>query len=194
MRPVPALVSLAMVAAVSAVVLGACSKNPLKIRRSACPAVAVVRNAGTLTLFQPETSRDADAIDVSAQISSATGPCNQRSSQLVTPVRVEISAVRTRASGSRDVTLPLFAAVVRQNDTVVARQTRMVTLHFDDGVVRASALATLTATLDRAQAEKLLPPPPANDEEAARKVQPSPYEVLVGFQLTDDQAAYNVGR
>ena len=194
--------------------LVACSRNggdPLRITRSACPAVAVLQHAGDVTLFSPPTSRDADAIDVTATITNVRGTCGETGDRITTGATFDVLAQRTNATGAREVTLPFFTAVVQGGDRLVAKQAGNVTLRFAEGQVRAQVSATAQAQVSRAAAT--LPEPireritrkrkpgdadaaidPLADPEVRTAVRAATFEVLVGFQLDDAALAYNVTR
>ena len=48
--------------AASALTLAGCNRNPLLVKRSQCPAVAIPAFVGSVTQFDPPQSRNADAI------------------------------------------------------------------------------------------------------------------------------------
>ena len=191
--------------------LVACGRagDPLRITRSACPAVAVLQHAGDVTLFSPPTSRDADAIDVTATITNVRGVCSETGDRIATGASFDVLAQRTNATGAREVTLPYFAAVLQGGDQLVAKQAGSVTLRFAEGQLRAQASATAQAQVSRAAAT--LPEAireritrrrkpgdadaavdPLADPEVRTAVRAATFEVLVGFQLDDAALAYNV--
>ena len=107
--------------------------------RSACPTVGVPAGTGDVTLFNPATSRDASAIDVSATISNVRSTCNDAGDDIVTGVTFDVRARRTRADAARDVSLPYYVAIVRGGNNVVAKRLGTVALHFDAGTVHVDA-------------------------------------------------------
>lgn len=196
-----------------ALALAACSGgNPLRVTRSACPAVGVVEHAGEVTLFSPETSRDASAIDVSAAITNVRAACNEAAGNRITSqLSFDVVAQRANASGAREVTLPYFAVVLRAGDQLLSKQLGTVTLRFDDGSIRTRATGTARADIDRAaatlpadvsreitrerkpgDADASIDPLAAPEVRAA--VRNASFELLVGFQLSDADLAYNVGK
>ena len=183
--------------------------DPLRITRSACPAVAVLQHAGDVTLFSPPTSRDADAIDVTATITNVRGICGDSGDRITTGATFNVLAQRTNATGARDVTLPFFAAVVQGGDRLIAKQAGSVTLRFADGQLRAQGQASAQAQVSRAAAtlpeeirQRISRKRKAGDADAAvdpladpevrTAVRAATFEVLVGFQLDDAALAYNV--
>ena len=179
--------------------------------RSACPSVAVPASTGDITLFDPATSRDASAIDVTAVLTNLRSTCADAGTDIVTTVTFALEGRRVRTDGARDVTLPYFVTVVQGGSAVIAKRIGRATIHFEPGQARARVQGTGSATVARAAAtlppeirKKLTEKRRAGDQEAAvdplsrpeirAAVLRSTFEALVGFQLTDDQLKYNATR
>ncbi len=179
--------------------------------RSACPAVAVPAATGDVTIFTPESSTDAGALDVTALLTNVRSTCVDAGANVVTTVTFDVRGRRATTQAARDVTLPYFITVVQGGSAVVAKSVSRVTLHFDAGQDRASAAGQAEASVVRAAAtlpadirKKLTRPRKAGEEEAATDplsrpdiraaVQRATFEALVGFQLTDAQLKYNATR
>jgi hypothetical protein len=183
----------------------------VRIVRSACPAVAIPLFTGDVTLFNPPASREASAIDVVATITNLRTTCNDAGSQIVATTTFDVLGRRTSATGPRDVVLPYFATVTRAGTQIVSKQIGRAALHFEDGQLRAQTSSTATASI--ASAEAALPPAieerlnrkrKAGDADAAidpmtepairAAVSKASFELLLGFQLSNDQLAYNATR
>jgi hypothetical protein len=182
------------------------------ITRSVCPAVALPAYTGDVTLFNPPMMRDASAIDVVATLTDLRGACNDvPPADLTSNVTFKVLGRRSNATGARDVVLPYFVTVMRSGTSVVSKSVGRVQLHFDDGQLRAETTGSGTATVSRALST--LPPAinqritrkrrageadaavdPMNDPKVRAAVKSASFEVLVGFQLTEDQLAYNARR
>jgi len=179
--------------------------------RSACPAVAVAANTGDVTLFDPPASRDARAIDVVAAVTNVRSACTDVGTDVSANATFDILARRTNASGARDVTIPYFVVIVRGGNSVVAKRIGSATVRFADGQTRASTSATGGALIDRAIAtlpkeviDQLRRKRKAGDADASidplarpevrAAVAKATFEVLVGFQLTNEQLQYNATR
>ncbi len=177
--------------------LAACQSNPLQITRSFCPAVSVLRYAETVTLLTPGTATT-DALDVTAQFSQASGACEPRKGKLIVPTSVRVTALRRDSAAERTVELPLFVAVTRNNEAVLAKQIIPVQLRFAAGSSRAEATASYTAEVDEESARKAAAPlqATARDNDGRRiveaRVTAAPYEVVWGFQLSNSDVAYNL--
>lgn len=198
--------------------LPACAKDGeidetggIAITRSACPAIAIPAQTGDITLFDPPASREARAIDVTANITNLRLACGDQGEDVVAEVTFEVQARRSNASGARQVTLPYFATVMRGGTVVVSKRVERVTINFADGQVRASGTAKGGAVINRAAATlpedvrlKLTRKRKAGDPDASidplsapdvrAAVQRASFELLIGFQLTQDQLQYNATR
>jgi hypothetical protein len=183
----------------------------VRITRSACPAVAIPAYTGDITLFDPPASRDSRAIDVTATITNVRTSCNEAGATLAATATFDVQARRTNASGAREVVLPYFATVMRGGTQIVSKQLGRVAVRFADGQLRASTTATATASVSRAAAtipdeieRKINRKRKAGDADAAvdpmsdpavrAAVNQASFELLVGFQLSQDQLAYNATR
>lgn len=208
---IPALSALALV-------LGGCAgkgeidaTGGITAVRSACPMVAVPANTGDVTLFDPATSTDAAAIQLTAALTNVRSTCNDAGDQIVTSVTFDVHALRTRTEAAQDIQLPYFITIVRGGSAVVAKRVANVALHFDAGQARASASGTAETQVTRAAAtipdevrQQLTRRRKAGEEDAAvdplskpevrQAVLRATFEALVGFQLTDAQLKYNATR
>jgi hypothetical protein len=184
----------------------------LKITRSICPAVALPDYTGDVTLFDPPSSREASAIDVVATITDLRGACNDvPPADLTSNITFKVLARRTNSAGARDVVLPYFLTVMRAGTQIVSKSISRVSLHFDDGQLRAEATGSGQATVSRAMStlpteinqritrrrkagEADAAVDPMADPKVKAAVASASFELLVGFQLTEDQLSYNARR
>lgn len=195
--------------------LAACQKNPLRVTRSPCPAVAIPNHVGQLTRFNPPESRNADAIDFVAQIVNIESVCTPGEALVSTDVRFEVTAVR-RASAdgalpAREVDLPLFVSLVQGGNVLVVKQATAVRVSFPEGSLRgrgaggarsdiARAAVTPPAEIvERISRERKPTDPdalvdPMSDPVVRAAIRATSFEVLIGFQLDDASLAYNIAR
>lgn len=179
--------------------------------RSTCPAVAVPLYTGDVTLFDPATSRDARAVDVVAAITNVVPVCNDAAEKVYQLASFDVVATRRDAGPARTLTLPYYATVLQGGTAVVAKRLGNVAVTFAEGQVRGTGRAQASAYVDRAAAtlpadiqERITRKRKAGDQDAAvdplslpevrAAVQRSSFELLIGFQLTQDQLEYNVRR
>ena len=181
--------------------------------RSPCPVVEIPEMTGDVTLMSAPGRTDAGAIDVTASITNLRGTCNDAKGQasLSTVATFDVFARRTDTRGARRVVLPYFSAVMRGGNVVIAKRLGSVVLDFADGQERVTAQGRAGSTVDRTEAtlpdnvRKLLTKKRrAGDTDAATDPLATPevraalakasFELVVGFQLTDAQLAYNATR
>ena len=203
---------------VAVALLSACARDGeidqtggIAITRTACPAVAIPAQTGDITVFNPASSRDARAIDVTANITNLRMTCGDGGDDVVAEASFSVEARRTNTSGARTIELPYFVTVVRGGTVVVSKRVERVAISFDDGQARGSATAKGGAVINRAAATlpadvrtKLTRKRRADDADASidplsapdvrAAVQRASFELLIGFQLSADQLQYNATR
>ena len=179
--------------------------------RTTCPAVGIPDYTGNITLFRSPTSRTTADLDVTAALTDLTSTCNETGEKVYSEASFNVVARRTDTRGARQVQLPYFSTVLRGGSSVVTKRIGTVTLNFADGQDRAEATGKAGAFVDRAAAtlpenirQKITARrkpgdpdaalDPLADPEVRAAVQSATFELLVGFQLTQDQLRYNVTR
>ena len=179
--------------------------------RSVCPAVGVPDFTGNVTLFNPAGARTADAIDVTASLTNVRSQCDDSGAEVFSSATFDVLAQRRDTRGARTVTLPYYSTVVRGGNAVIAKRLGSITLNFADGQDRTWASGTAGAVINREAAtlpadirERITRRRRSGDEEAAVDPLAQPdvraalarasFELLIGFQLSDDQLAYNATR
>ena len=199
-----------VVALGAVIMLGGCQHNPLLVQRSACPAVAVPNFTGDTTLFRGDGTAASD-IDLVAVVTNVRGVCTDAGARLGTNVSFDVVARRTATAGARTVSLPFFATVVQGGNLLVSKQVGTVALTFADGAARAQATAHAHAEVDRAatllndatakKVNRVRKPgdldaatDPLADPEVKAQIRATTFEVLVGFQLSDEALAYNAAK
>ena len=212
--PVYAKTTLSFLAAVT---LASCATDDVVedggvvVTRSACPAVAIPASTGDVTLFDPPASRDARAIDVVAYVTNVRSQCSEAGERIVTDASFTVNARRRDAAGAREVILPVFTTMVQGGTGIVAKRVTRVALRFADGQTRATttggsqtSVSRAATTLPAAVRTKLTrrrragdvdaAVDPMTDPEVRAAVSRASFEMLVGFQLTPEQLAYNATR
>ncbi|MFA6219334.1 MAG: hypothetical protein WC692_06105 [Erythrobacter sp.] len=179
--------------------------------RTACPAVGIPDFTGDITTFRNSGSTTLADLDVSAAITNLRSTCDDGPERVYTEASFDVLARRSDTRGARTVTLPYFSTVLRGGGAVVTKRVGSVTLQFADGQERAQARGTAGAFVNRADAslpaeirEQITRKRKPGDPDAAldpladpavkAAVQRASFELLVGFQLTEDQLRYNATR
>lgn len=178
---------------------------------TSCPAVGIPDYTGDITLFRSPGARTADNLDVTASITNLRHTCDETGERVYTNATFDVLARRTDTRGARQVTLPYFATVLRAGTAVQTKRIGTVTLDFADGQERAQASAQAGAFVNRSEAtlpadvrERITRKRRAGDPDAAldplsdpqvrAAIQRASFELLVGFQLSEEQLAYNATR
>lgn len=176
-----------------------------------CPSVGIPDYLGDVTLFSGAGNPTQGNLDVSASITNLRSTCNDTSEKVYSEATFDVHARRANTAGARTVMLPYFVTVLQAGRAVVTKRVGQVTLTFADGQARTSTSAKAGSFVDRAAAtlpedvrEKITRKRRAGDPEAAldpladaevkAAVARTRFEMLVGFQLTEDQLAYNATR
>lgn len=179
--------------------------------RTVCPAVGVPDYTGDITTFRVPGDASAANIDVTAAITNVRSTCDDTGARVYTNATFDVLGRRTDTRGARQVTLPYYSVVLRGGSSVVTKRVGQVTLSFADGQERAQASAQAGAYVDRAEAtlpqdirDQITRKRKAGEEDAAVDPLAQPdvkaaiaratFEVLVGFQLSQDQLTYNATR
>lgn len=179
--------------------------------RTACPAVGIPDYTGDITLFRTPGSTTLADLDVTAAMTNLTSTCNEETDRVYSEASFDVVARRTDVRGARSVQLPYFSTVLRGGSSVVSKRVGTVTLNFADGQERATASGKAGAFISRADAtlpadirEKITRKrkpgdpdaaiDPLSDPEVKAAIQRATFELLVGFQLAEDQLKYNATR
>ena len=179
--------------------------------RSLCPAVGIPDYTGDITTFSSPTSRLARDMDVEATMTNLRTTCDEQGERIYANATFDVYATRSDTRGARTVELPYFSVVLRGGSSVVTKKVGTVRIAFADGQDRAVGQGQASAFINRADAtlpadvrERITRERKAGDEDAAldpladpevrAAVQAASFELLVGFQLSDEQLAYNATR
>jgi hypothetical protein len=138
-----------------------------------CPNVAVLEQASTLTAFLPGR-QDVAAQITQAQVTGVAGSCTleKKTHVLRLTFQAGFSATNGPANSSQILVLPYIVSI-SQGDNIIAKSNYSIALSFDGNASTASATSKpLTIKF------------PDTPDTAKT-------DVLVGFQLTPDELAYN---
>nr|WP_137676322.1 hypothetical protein [Parerythrobacter lutipelagi] len=179
--------------------------------RSACPAVGIPDYTGDITVFAQPGSRAASNVDMTASMTNLRSNCSDSGENVYTEATFDVLVRRTDVRGARTVSVPYFTTVLQGGSAVQAKRIGSVTVQFADGQERAQAQGKAGAFINRAAAtlpadirERITRKRKPGDPDAALDPLADPqvraaldratFELLVGFQLTEDQLAYNATR
>ncbi|MAY21002.1 MAG: hypothetical protein CL955_10335 [Erythrobacteraceae bacterium] len=176
-----------------------------------CPAVGIPDYTGDVTTFRTSGDPTLANLDVSASMTNLRSTCDDSGEKVYSEATFDIRARRSDVRGARTVTLPYFVTVLQGGSAVVSKRVGEVTLNFADGQERAEASARAGSFVDRSAAtlpedirERITRKRRAGDTEAALDPLAAPevraaiartrFEMLIGFQLNEEQLAYNATR
>ena len=205
----PLLLSLLLLPACSR--SGTIDQGGVWATRSACPILGIPAATGDVTLFNPQSSRDAAAIDVTATITNVRQSCDESGDQIVSVASFDVLGIRRNPTEARQVVLPYFNVAVQGGDQIVAKRVGAVALNFAAGQYRAQTSGQATIRVSRAAAtlpdnvrriltrERRPGDPdaavdPLSDPGVRAAVARATFEHLVGFQMSQDQLRYNATR
>ncbi len=141
-----------------------------------CPKASIVADAARMTQFRPGPGQDLIDIQFDAEISRLDSSCayNRAGDTITAVTSVRIIAARGPASNTTAGTMNFFVAVADSGQRVLARE-------------RFSSDFTLQRSQRRAgiveEIEELIPLAPGQSG--------ANFEILIGFELTNDQLEYN---
>ena len=210
MRPAFRRSAVLALVALPVLLLAGCERNPLVVKRSSCPAVAVAAYAGDVTLFRPGAP-DVANLDAVATLTNLREECAETADQFVTRISYDVIVRRNGAAEARQIVLPVFSAVVQAGNVINAKQISNVVVNFTAGQERAVVQGTATASVSRSAAavsqdilDKINRKRRAGDFDAATDPMADPavraalraasFEVVLGFQLDDRSLAYNIAK
>ncbi|WP_230292891.1 hypothetical protein [Croceicoccus sp. Ery5] len=179
--------------------------------RSRCPAVGIPAYTGDITTFAQANDTSLASMDVAATMTNLRATCDDSGAKIYSEASFDVLATRRDASTARSVELPFFVTVLQGGNTVQSKRVGTVTVNFAAGQDRAqvtgkggafidAAAATLPEDIRERITRKRRPGDPdaaldpLADPEVKAAVARSTFEVLVGFQLTEAQLAYNATR
>lgn len=179
--------------------------------RSRCPSAGIPNYTGDVTLFGGMGQKHANNIDLVAAMTNLRRQCSETAEQIVATATFDVLVRRTDTRGARQVILPYFVSVVRGTGEIVSKRIAQMTVNFADGQERASASGSGAAYVSLAEStlpedirERITRKRRAGDADAAIDPLAEPdikaalaraeFELLVGFQLSQDQLAYNATR
>jgi hypothetical protein len=160
----------------SALLLAGCADNKVGPQ---CPSAAVLSDTSTLTVFRAGAPADPSGEAYTAVIDTVKSHCSyaKGASNVVSTFSFTAHAIRAPSPDGATYTLPYYFAVT-QGDRILKKKNMTFKITFAPG----SAVASDDENLDDTSID-LEPTHPPTD-----------YQMLVGFQLSDAERAYNQKR
>jgi hypothetical protein len=162
--------ALAAVLAATAVLAG-CNRNRAE---PACPGGYVPSDASKVTRFRDGPGRDLTDIVNEGQIQDILIQCQYRKNIVDIDLQIAVLAARGPADRSRVAEFQYFVAIVDPQQNILAKEPFSVRFEFNDNRTQLGKIEEISPRLP-------LPDPSKADT----------YRVVVGFQLTPDELAWN---
>jgi hypothetical protein len=141
-----------------------------------CPAAAALADTASETVFRPGAPQDPSGVAYTASIGGVKSDCifDQQQGQTFSSFDIAFRAVRAPSPDAARYNLPYFITL-NSAGRVLSKKMYNVQLEFAPG----AAVATADISLGRTTVN------------LERGLIPTDYQFLVGFQLTQEQLAYN---
>lgn len=166
-----------LIVTIVALIVAGCTSDK---QTKACPRVAVLSEAGSLTRFAPGAGRDILDVDFQGAITDLVTDCNNPDARTPAQVIVQLAPVFTLSRGAanndRKAEFTYFVSVVR-NEEILSKQL------FE---VESTFAGNRSRIVVRDDNPPIMIDIPLSERNSARD-----YEVLVGFQLTADELQHN---
>lgn len=155
------------------VILAACSRDEDR-REAACPQGIVPADAGTVTHFRDGPGRDLTDVVAEAHIVNILVQCKYDRRGVTVDLQVAIAVDRGPADRSRVAEFDYFVALVDPEQNILAKEPFRVRFEFRDNRTRLGTIEELEPRLPLADVMK-----------------GPEHQVLIGFQLTPEELAWN---
>lgn len=143
-----------------------------------CPNAAILEDASRITLFKPGGGHDASNLRVEAALYQTMSRCDIDDEGIDTGVWIRGEALVGANSDEREFVIPIFVSVTDKKEKIIQKEVVEIELDFDSDQQRI----IFSDWLD----DVYVPLP--------GELLGSDLEVVVGFQLTQEQLEYNRSR
>lgn len=143
-----------------------------------CPVTNFVDDLDRMTVFADGAVGDLTDVRFDAQFASLSAICNFEDDALVMDIAFQVIATRGPANKDNQAAVTYFLAIADQTGAVIAKQTFDNVLPFRGNLRRVAIKDEFEPTIPYPSDQKIL----------------NKYRVLIGFQLTTEQLAYNRSR
>lgn len=142
-----------------------------------CPRVSILNEAGRVTQYRPGPGRDLIDVAYEAEIGPLRSQCRYLENQLTVGTEVTFLVERGPAGGERTTSLPFFIAVTDNANNILAKEVFDTEVSFPTGLRQGQTVDEFEQSLMLKEGET-----------------GADYEIIVGFQLTEEQLRLNRSR
>ena len=158
--------------------LASCAGDKVETSSFQCPQAGIIAKAGSLPVFEgTPKAPQVDDIKVLGTVDNFRGACRPAENGIVHfKLEVDFKVMKTELAGDlKSIRLPYFVAVLAPDESILQKQSLWTKIDFDK-----KAQSTSLEQID-------LDIPVSDTSQTGR------YKIAIGFELTPQQAAYNVG-
>lgn len=152
--------------------LAACSST--EKREAACPQGVIPEDAATVTRFREGPGRDLTDVVAQGEIVNILVQCKYDKRGVTVDLQVAVAANRGPADRSRAAEFDYFVALVDPQQNILVKEPFRVKFEFRDNRTRLGTVEEIEPRLPLADVMK-----------------GPEYRILIGFQLTPDELAWN---
>ncbi len=135
-----------------------------------CPPVSVLKDAAELIRYRPGPGRDLIDVVDQAKVARVERKCDYDGNRLVVELKLDLAVERGPAAAAATVELPYFIAVIDARQRILAKEVFISRITFPADRRRLGV---------REETEQIIP--------LAESQSGADFEILVGFQLTEQQ-------
>lgn len=142
-----------------------------------CPKVLILSDTAQMTSFRPGNGRDVTDVQFQGEVNKVDSQCKYDKDTKVIDMTATLTLVAARGAALRqgEVTLPFFVSVVdRKTEKVLNKRIFQSPVPFPEGHRRSGVSEEIAERITVAAGHAI-----------------TDYEVLVGFQLTEEQVDFN---
>jgi hypothetical protein len=167
-------ITVAAVAALAVVAAGCSVIYPDRKKGPPCPGGVIVRDLSHMTVFRPGAGRDITDIVFEARLPHITVACKYDDQGVEVQTALTLIGARGPANTTRTANLSYFVAILDPKNKIIAKKVFASDLRFPPNVDRGSTTDELVERIP-----------------VGKGVSAAEYVVVTGFQLDQNQLAYN---
>lgn len=154
----------------------------LAATKSSCPTVKVVGDISAISQFTLPKKPEPNSLIAEAKLDNVTANCNVAKDGVVLDITLNFSGVlgpvgAKEMRNEASYTYPYFVSVINPEGQIISKDIFALSVVYEKGMTRV------------AKQDKLRQMIPLQSGQVANQ-----YQIIAGFQLTDDELAYNRGK
>ena len=139
-----------------------------------CPSISIVDELSTISQFSPVTKTQDENLTSTITMSKAKSDCEYNDGSVTVDLKLTMDGEKGPKASTNSFEYPFFIAVTSASDKILAKEIFAAPVTYRAGNTRQTYIETL---------RQIIP--------AGSRAEGSSYKVVIGFQLTKAQLAYN---